>query len=342
MVSVEKLNNILSGNFDAIETILEEVGVTDIHPNLTRREIRCSREEGRNPSSIRINIDTLYYKCFSTGEDGSIYSLIMDRLDKTFPQALKWVVAVLDLESSELKRKSIKLPFGGYFKKIIKQIEEPELNMKTYDEELLEEYSEQYSWLFNQDGISYDTQKYFKVGYDVFSNRITIPQWDINGNLVGIMGRLNECNAEKDKRWLPIVSCQRSLTLYGYHFNYRDIQREQICFIGESEKFVMQLRSMDIKNSLAVCGCDISNTQARYLKALMCKKYILCFDEGLTEDQIIKQAKKLKIDTPLYTNEVGYIYDKDRELLPSGSKASPTDMGLDVFEQLIETKVKWI
>lgn len=341
MISVDKLNERLCGNYDDVITVLEELGLSNIHPNHSRNEIRCSREEGRNPSSVRISIDNLSYRCFSTGEKGNLYTLIMDRLNKTFPQALQWVSDTLGIDVLELKQKSIKLPFGGYFKKIMRQIEEPELNMKQYDTEILHTYSNQYSLLFNQDGIDYETQEYFHVGYDAYSNRITIPQWDVNGNLVGIMGRLNETE-ESEYRWLPILPCQRSLTLFGYHFNYRDIQEQQYCFVGESEKFVMQLHSMGVNNALATCGCDISAIQAKYIKSLMCKKIIVCFDEGLTEEQIIKQAAKLKMDNPIFENEVGYIYDGDREILKEGTKDSPSDLGVDAFIELVETKIKWI
>lgn len=342
MISVEKLNERICGDFDAIVLILDELGMPNIHPNYSKREVRCSREEGTNPSSVMVNVDNLYYRCFSTGEKGNIYTLIMNKLDKSFPDALKWVSNILGLEAAELKAVKVKLPFGGYFKKIIKSYAEPELNMKVYDDDILEPYKNKYNILFCKDGIGYNTQRFFGVGYDEYTNRITIPQYDLNGNLVGIMGRLNDSNASKDERWLPIIPCQRSLTLYGYHFNYADISKKQFCLIGESEKFVMQLRSMGLRNSLAVCGCDISLVQARYLKALMCKTLILCFDEGLNEKNIIKQARKIKIDTPLYQNEVGYIYDVDGDILPFGSKAAPSDLGKKALKKLINNKVKWI
>jgi len=342
VISVEKLNEQLLGDFDAIVTILEALGITNINPNFTRREIRCSREDGRNPSSIRINVDTLYYRCFSTGEKGSIYTLVMNRKGINFPDALRWVARTLGLSTTELRNAPKRLPFNGFFKKIERQAIEPELDMKSYDKEILRPFNQTYSLMFNRDGIGYDTQNYFGVGYDYSSDRITIPQWDLNGNLVGIMGRLNESDAPKEKRWLPIIPCQRSYTLYGYHFNYPYIQKRGFCFIGESEKFVMQLASMGYRNSLAVCGCDISNIQARHIKALMCKTLIVCFDEGLEEERIIEQAKKLKINNPLFQNKVGYIYDANGDYLPLGSKNSPSDLGIEVFENLVKKKIKWV
>lgn len=342
MINVEILNETLCGDFDAIITILEALQLTDIYTNKSRREIRCSRDEGRNPSSIRIQVDTLYYRCFSTGDKGSLYTLVMSRLKKNFPESLKWVAELLGLEPSNIKRKSIILPFKGFFKKIMKQTKQPELYLKKYDEAILQEYAGKYSLLFNQDGIGYDVQNFFKVGYDFYSNRITIPQWDVNGNLVGIMGRLNDSEASKQSRWIPIIPCQRSLTLFGYHFNYADIQQKQFCLVGESEKFVMQTRSMGLYCTLATCGCDISTMQARYIKALMCKVIILCYDEGLTENKLIKQAKKLQVNTPLYRNKVGFIFDPSGKFLKKGSKNSPSDLGIKVLRNLLKSNIRWI
>jgi len=326
---------------DAIISLLESLELTEITYNKMRHEVRCAREEGRNPSSVKIDTNTLYYNCFSTGQKGSIYSLIMEKLNLSFPQALSWVAQALKLEKSQFTT-SIKLPFGGYYKDILKENSEPELSIITYDESILDPYSGKYNLMFLRDGINYNTQKKFQIGYDLESLRITIPQWNMNGELVGIMGRLNSRNCPDELRWLPIIPCPRSLTLYGYHMNYAAIQQKRTCLILESEKSVMQMDSMGYNFGLATCKNSISDTQARYAKALMVENLIVGFDEGLKEDMIIESAKKLKIHNPLFKNRVGYIYDENNEILPKGSKASPTDLGVKALRELMTNKVKWL
>jgi len=78
--------------------------------------------------------------------------------------------------------------------------------------------------------------------------------------------------------------------------------------IGESEKFVQQLYSIGIHVGLATCGCDISRVQAKHLKALMTGKIVLAYDEGLEEEQVRAQAKKLMLNNSIFKNRVGYIY----------------------------------
>ena len=335
MISVDKLNDYLIDNIDAIVKILQELGFDNIHQK--KKEIRCSWEPGSNPSATVINVETLLFYCFSNGEKGNLISLIMLRLKKSFSQSLKWAADVLGLEKSSLESK-VKI-----FKRMIREEVEESSLLKTYDLNKLDPYAGKLSYLFAQDGIDYESQKFFQVGYDNISNRITIPQWSVEGELVGIMGRLNASNVGPDEmRWLPIIPCQRGHTLYGYHFNYAEISKKRYCFIGESEKFVMQLRTMGIHNALATCGCSISNIQEKRIKSLFCKRVILSYDEGLEEEQVREQAKKIEMCNPIFNTKVGYIYDSDGEILKRGTKNSPSDLGKNAFENLVKTKVKWL
>lgn len=331
----------MSGNTDAITTLLENLNVSNIKENKNKHEVRCSREEGRNPTSVRIDTETLGYICFSTGRKGSIYTFIMERFHKTFPEALQWVTDILNLDKSQFAT-SIKLPFGGYYKKLIRESEDPELQLPTYSEEILSQYLGKYNTMFIQDHIYMDTQKKFKIGYDSNTMRVTIPQWNMNGELVGIMGRLNSMECDKAMRWLPIIPCARSLTLWGYHSNYAAIQAGRTCLILESEKSVMQMDSMGYHFGLATCTNSISDTQAKYIKALRIENIIVGFDEGVDEEEIRYSAQKLIMRNEMFKNRVGYIYDKEHDILPADSKMSPTDLGAKKLKALMKYKIRWI
>ena len=132
------------------------------------------------------------------------------------------------------------------------------------------------------------------------------------------------------------------MTLDGYHQNYQKIQEKGLVIIGESNKFPQQLDSFKCYIGLATCGCNISTTQAKYIKGLLVPKVILAYDEGLEEDQVREEAYKLKIDNTIFSNNVGYIHDYDNKYLPKGSKASPSDFGKEVFYKLIKERVVWL
>lgn len=324
----------------AVESILESLGFDSVVFNSSNQTFRFAREQGRNPSSVILNLDGLKYKCFSTGEKGNLFSLIMKVKKFSFTQALEWAVKKAGISRS-LCTKPVRLPFGGFFKNLTVNEENPEDHIPTYSENELDEYIGRYSWLFWKDRIDIPTQKKYQLGYDLFTNRTTIPIRTVGGELMGIMGRKNDSKCEHEERWLPIIPCQRSYTLFGYSQNYMTIQEKNIVFVVESEKGVMQLDTMGIFSGVATCGCNISSVQTTYLKSLKVDRIVIAYDEGLDEDQIREQAKKLTILNPAYKNAVGYIYDSEHEVLPKDSKMSPTDQGVDAFKQLLK-KVTWL
>lgn len=306
-----------------------------------KNELRFSREDGHNPTAMRLKLDTLKFDGFSINEHGNLYSLVMKTKKLSFPKALRYIAETLGLEKSQFSQK-IRHPFGGFYKGLMKEIQEPEYSMTTYDESILDEYRDKYNTMFFKDGINFQTQKHFNVGFDLESLRITVPEYTLDGKLCGIMGRLNDSQCSKDERWLPIIPCSRSLTLYGYHHNYEFIQQKNIVVVGESEKFVQQLHSMGSYIGLATCGCDVSDIQAKHLKALMTSKIILSYDEGLEEEQIRLQAQKLLLNNAVFRNRVGYVFDRENLILPKGSKASPSDLGKGAFTELIKNYVVWL
>lgn len=336
-----KLTEYLSGNSDACISILESLGYSNISYLPSRQELRFSREEGTNPTSMRLSLQSLKFVCFSTNEHGNLYSLVMKSKDYSFPKALNYVAELLGLSKQSLSSR-IKYPFSGFYRGLMKEITEPESQMATYSKDILIEYQNKYNLMFFQDGIDFETQKQFEVGFDLETQRITVPEFTLDGRLCGIMGRLNDKHCDHAERWLPILPCSRSLTLYGYHKNYAAIEQKQLVVIGESEKFVMQLHSMGCHIGLALCGCDVSTTQAKYIKHLLTNKIILALDEGLEEEQVRAQAEKLKISNTMFHNKVGYIYDRENMILPKGSKASPSDLGKEKFAELCKSHVVWL
>ena len=335
-----RVNEALSADEDVVREILEELGFTQLTFDACKRTFRFAREEGRNPTSMVLNLDTLSFHCFSTNSKGNLYTLIMQRKDMNFPNALKWAADYAGLDKEEYDI-DIQLPFGGFFQGLVKEISEPEFSMKTYDESELNEYKGFYNTMFLKDGISFESQEKFNIGYDALSNRVTIPIYSLDNKLIGIMGRYNG-KCEKEERWLPIIPCSRSLTIYGFNENYQSIEEKGMAIIGESEKFVMQADSFGCHIALATSGCHISDTQAKHIKSMFLPKIILAYDEGLSEEDIIAEAEKLKMDNQIYKNQVGYIYDREHKYLPEGSKASPSDLGKEVFSKLVKECVVWL
>ena len=146
---------------------------------------------------------------------------------------------------------------------------------------------------------------------------------------------------KEENKWFPIIPFPKSQTLFGFSENYAHIQEDRFVMIGESEKFPMALASKGIRHGLGLGGSTLNPFQANNIKSLFPKAIIVMLDEGLKEEDSIHMAEQLKMNT-FYTNQVGYVYDKNGLFLPSGSKMSPTDLPLETMKQLMHHCTTWI
>ena len=97
---------------------------------------------------------------------------------------------------------------------------------------------------------------------------------------------------------------------------------------------------MGIDLGVAVGSHSISTYQAAQLKYIT-DKLVICFDEGLDEEVIREQCKKLQ--RGLFNNvKVGYVYDKNNQIMMKDSKVSPSDLGKAAFQELIKNHVTWL
>ena len=345
-MDILKIKQNLIDNTNNLISVLEYAGFDNIKNN--GKEIRCAYEKGGNPTAVAVNTNTLFSNCFSRGVKGDIFTLLGHKLNydmpRELPKILKLICNKLGIEyTPEALSPNIRLPFGGFYK-TIKQ--DPYYNpevIEVYDKNILKDYGSCVNLRFLKDGISAETQYKFKVGYDNLTDRITVPWYTPAGELCGVMGRINFNTSNEDMaKWFPVIPFKKSQTLYGYNINYNNILEKEIAFIGESEKFTMQLDSMGINVGLSLGGSNISTRQANLVKSLNPQIIIVCYDEGLDLDYIIDNVTKLKSHSLFYNNKVGYVYDRYNHYLPKGSKLSPSDLGKDVFKELINKCVIWI
>lgn len=313
--------------------ILEQCGFR--HVKRGHDEIRCAYSQDSNPSRIKIDTRTMVVTDFVLGITGDIYTLIQTKRKCTFREAFQFVSSFIDL--GDISFGNNRRLFGGFFQKSKSDIYVP----KIYDDTHLERsYEKIPNQRFLNDGIPITVQDRFDLHYDELSNRIIVPYHTELG-LVGTVGRYNG-NHEKDgvSKWMATDPFSKAHFLYGLHHNYNQITTSKWAFIGESEKFPMQLSAMGIDLGVAVGSHSISTYQAAQLKYIT-DKLVVCFDEGLDEEVIREQCKKLQ--RGLFNNvKVGYVYDKNNQIMMKDSKVSPSDLGKAAFQELIKNHVTWL
>ena len=220
--------------------------------------------------------------------------------------------------------------------------------LETFTESILNTFTKYYPPEWLEDGISPAAMDKYNIRYSISQNKIIIPHYNINGELIGIRGRaLNKDDIELFGKYMPIqiegkwYSHPLSLNLYGLNFNKEQIQKDKVAFLVESEKSVLQaesFKSLEGNHCIAVCGSKINKFHMDLLMKTCAPEYVVvCFDneeqKGKADyfDKLYKMCDKYKN----YCN-MSFIYD--REGL-TNLKDSPTDRGEDIFIKLLEERV---
>ena len=221
------------------------------------------------------------------------------------------------------------------------------IKLPTYPNGIIDCFTKFYPQEWLNDGITRTTMDKFNIRYSIPQNKIIIPHYNINGELVGIRGRaLNDWEVENVGKYMPVqiegkwYSHPLSLNLYGLNETKENIKRIGICFLVESEKAVLQMDGWDFANcSAAVCGSQFNKHALRLLiRTARPKEIVICFDKEEKEGSDEYFNKLYKIGKK-YQNYCDFSFIYDRENLLE-MKDSPTDKGADIFWKLYNRRVR--
>ena len=234
------------------------------------------------------------------------------------------------------------------YKRIRDMYAAPErIHLPTYPNGIIEVFTKFYPPEWLNDGITKQSMDKFNIRYSTTQNKIIIPHYNVNGQLVGIRGRaLNEWEVENVGKYMPVqiegkwYSHPLSLNLYGLNLTKNNIRRTGICFLVESEKACLQMEGWDFANcAAAVCGSQFNKHALKLLmQTARPKEIVICFDK---EEQPGSEDyfNKLYSIGKKYQNYADFSFIYDRENLLK-MKDSPTDKGADIFWKLYRKRVK--
>lgn len=323
---------------EQIPIILEKLGCEKIVNHGSYYS--CCNPDGDNPTAISVyNSEMLitidYTRDIGNGQNTTdIIDLVKFFLQCSLFEAIQqicvWVEIDYYYDFDEELPESVKLTKFLVEMAISDSEDFENIPLKPIPESILQYYPIRVNDLFKRDGISYDTQHEFEIGYDMLSNRITIPIRDELGNLVGVKGRLfkDELN-EEDIKYLSIERYGKSKVLYGLYKTLPHILRNHKVYVAESEKAVMQLWSNGICNVVATGGKKISTSQIEKLSRL-CVDIIFIYDKDVEIEEIEEIAERFIDEVNIYA-----VIDKDNIL---NEKESPSD-NIEKFYQLIGNNI---
>ena len=219
--------------------------------------------------------------------------------------------------------------------------------LPAYPEGILDVFIKYYPIEWLNDGISRAAMDKFNIRYSPTQNKIIIPHYDVNGRLIGIRGRaLNPWEIENVGKYMPVqiedkwYSHPLSLNLYGLNKTKDAIKKTGIVYLFEAEKSVLQMESFKRPNcAAAVCGSKL-NKYALDILIRSChpNEIVICFDkeEEPHSDRYFYKLLELARKYNTYAN-FSFIYDRENLLQ---LKDSPSDHGEEIFNKLLEKRVK--
>jgi DNA primase len=343
---------------ERIEEVLDLLGCKDVKHEQGGMLITASLPTGANKRSVQVkNNEYLNSSIRSRGVKGDIFTLVSyivnecsneSEFDNDLPQAKEWLIDNLGYHAalSKLGKKEKKKEYNSWLKDIKKKRRKRiDLGDIKPNDVLPESVVNYYrmkpyqGWI--DEGIDYETQVEWEIGFCFDSHRIVVMIRNMIGQLIGVKGRtLDKMYKEKDiPKYIYLRKMNKSIELFGLHKTASYIAEKKEIILFEGFKSVFKSWQYGYKNCSSIEGDDIQPVQVSIVKSFgIDVSIVLCYDKDKTPKEIIEQAKK-------FTNrKVFIIYDNDDLLGESinengeENKNAPVDCRFDIWEKLYYNK----
>lgn len=269
-------------------------------------------------------------------------------------KAINWICVKLNIDNCEYGfGKQEQISDWEFIRKYKSNVKKDVENrpLIPYDKKILNIFQKLYTKEWIDEGISIKTMEKYNIMYSTWQQKIIIPHFDVNGQLIGIRGRsLIEEDIELFGKYTPFKIGRRfynhslGQNLFGLNHNIKAIQEKRKIMLVEAEKSVFQTDTMFGENNftVALCGSNLTDYQRGMILMLGVREVIIALDkqyEDVNSEECKKWAKHIKnkiIDklSPYFC--VSVIWDVNGLL---NYKDSPTDRGRDILLQLMEQKI---
>lgn len=328
-VDIKKLKHAIKNNLDLLIEVLSAYGFKS--PIMKDGYIQCGFDStSKTNTSISIKENEkgeLFYLRWSNRDKGDILSLFSLK-EENFGKLIKNLYDI----------------FHGDYNKIISTFDRGETTYDLLDQLSIKPCENKYSinnikiekekclmYILLKDNISLKSQIKFRIWYDETYNRCVFTWKDIEGHIIGYMGRWNG-KVEYQQKYLPIYgNFRKGNHLYGLYENLKDIISTKKCYLFEAEKSVLQMDTMNIHNCVAMGSSNPTVNQLLLLDHIGVEEIVFCFDEGLKD--IIHMLERIYIicSEQGYNFKVKVMLDVRRKVLIRDSKDSPSDNGIDIW-----------
>lgn len=313
----------------------------------------CHNLDGGSPKLVYYKNTKLFHCYTECSASFDIFALLQKMYNLRGQEiSLKQAVEICDLDTTNISDVVENEVDDIRYMQVLNNIYIPsieDLQFKVYDKKVLRQYSFDYMGLMPwiNEGMSVEALQIFNIKYDAYNNAIIIPNFDYDGNLIGIRARyFNEEDVKKGK-YRPVYingtlyNHPTGRSFYGIYENHKNIERKHTCVIFEGEKAAIIYTSIygkDNSIALATLGQNITKDHIQYLLKMKVRNVILAYDTDYEDyNQLAEVEKKYldkaKILSPYFN--VSFLMDYDFDL---PYKSSPIDGGKEIFEKLIKNR----
>lgn len=224
------------------------------------------------------------------------------------------------------------------------------VSLPNYSKNVLDCFIKYYPPQWLRDGITKESMDKYNIRFFIEENKVVIPHYDIDGNLIGIRGRaFDEEEVKTFGKYRPIIfndvmyRHQLSYNLYGLNENKEAIKKYRKAILVEAEKSVLLGDKYMGKDNIcvAVCGSSINKYQISLLSSLDVNEIIVAFDrdfDNIETPEAKKYRKKIIDQCRKYKNDATFYYVFDEHGLLS-KHDSPLDCGEEVWNKLYKERI---
>jgi len=309
----------------------------------------CPFHDDKNPS-MHISKEKQIYKCFSCGASGNSITFVQNFNKFSFPETLKWFKKEFDLPIDIYETKidenfkkfiAINIEFNNFVEYNLRLSEDAKkyLISRKFTPSIAKHFSLGFAPLNGKTLINFLEKKgYKKIDilnsglaseknneiFSYFRNRLIIPIFDHQNNLVAFSGRLI-LPSEKYPKYLNSRDHKyftKGDILFNFFNAYDDIKSLNYVFIVEGFMDVFSMYKIGILNVVAIMGTFISSKAINDLKKIT-SKIIMCLDNDSAGKLSTLKYAKVFIRSGFEVEIINFSNYKDiDELISSDSNAN--------------------
>lgn len=354
-ISDQELNE-LREKVDIVEIISNYIPLTPKGKNFFGV---CPFHADHSPS-MSVSREKQMYKCFSCGAAGNVFTFIQNYENVTFYEAVQLLANKVGI--------SLAIPIKSEKKeKYTKEYEMMELALKYYQNNLNTSLGEKAKkYLYNRN-LEDEVIKDFEIGYaasthtlnklllkkgytvlemqklglvstskeeyDIFFDRVMIPLYNLEGQVVGFTGRaLDDTNTPKYLGSKESIIYKKGNLLFNYHRAKESIKLNKEIILVEGNMDAIRLYASGIKNVVALMGTALTKEQIQIIKKLRCKVILMLdndtagekatYDDGLLLEQenidvlVVRLSGEKDPDSYIIKNGVEAITNNIKKAIP--------------------------